>query len=68
MSEGGGSGCRVVAASDISLGYLLDAAQSCSKHTYEGVAECMLGRVGWRIVYACVVVLQVLHPQVMHTC
>jgi len=49
----------VVLATDISLGFLLRAATHTGKFSYDTMAEAMLGRVGYRLVYLSIIVLQV---------
>lgn len=49
----------VVLATDVSLGFLLRAATHTGKFSYDTMAEAMLGRVGYRLVYVSIIVLQV---------
>lgn len=50
---------RVVLATDVSLGFLLRAAAHTGKFTYDSMAEALLGKLGYRLVYVSIIILQV---------
>jgi hypothetical protein len=62
------TGGRMAVVSDVTMGFLLHAANHSGKSTFEGVAGAVLGRAGYRSSYFCLIVLQVRHATVSHHC